>query len=386
MDTWWRNPKELDSDQRAVIALPPDGSFLVKGPPGSGKTNLLLLRANYLTINEHPNLTVVVFNRTLREFIRAGAENYNFSPDRIVTLRQMLDTLLSEANVEHDVKEDFHADRVSRLAAVNDVFEMGREPIYDVILLDESQDYLADELRLFKRLSHHIFLVADSRQQIYAGGSKPDLMEDLVDKVLSLRYHYRNGQPICDVADAIGATFSMGYDPIGPTCNYNSPKLKPSVEVEQRDLDAQIGIIAERLKVQLRTYPGELLGVICPRNVDLKKIAVGLEAKGLGPDLCVQQRDEGYQPIEPTKSIWVSSVHSAKGLEFRAVHFACAEYVSQFGPEQKRLAYTGVTRAKTSLSIFHDGVLPAYFDSAVNRFRISTPGHVEIGAAFGPKR
>jgi superfamily I DNA/RNA helicase len=56
MDAWWRELQELREEQRDVIALPPEGSFLVNGPPGSGKTNLLLLRANYLANTEHSNL------------------------------------------------------------------------------------------------------------------------------------------------------------------------------------------------------------------------------------------------------------------------------------------------------------------------------------------
>jgi superfamily I DNA and RNA helicase len=90
METWWRELRELDAAQRDVIALPPEGSFLVNGPPGSGKTNLLLLRANYLANTQHSNLAIIVFNRTLREFIRAGSHLYNFDPDNVLTSRQFL--------------------------------------------------------------------------------------------------------------------------------------------------------------------------------------------------------------------------------------------------------------------------------------------------------
>jgi superfamily I DNA/RNA helicase len=50
MDSWWRELGDLNDEQRNVIKLPAEGSFLVNGPPGSGKTNLLLLRANYLVV------------------------------------------------------------------------------------------------------------------------------------------------------------------------------------------------------------------------------------------------------------------------------------------------------------------------------------------------
>src|SRR5258706_20857 len=97
MDTWWRELRDLDADQRAVIALDAEGSFLVKGPPGSGKTNLLLLRANYLTNTEHSNLVIVVFNRTLCEFIRAGANRYDFDRRNVLTSSQFFLRLLGEA-------------------------------------------------------------------------------------------------------------------------------------------------------------------------------------------------------------------------------------------------------------------------------------------------
>ncbi len=49
-ETWWVEEGQLDDDQRKVAELKSKGSYLIKGPPGSGKTNLLLLRAKYLTL------------------------------------------------------------------------------------------------------------------------------------------------------------------------------------------------------------------------------------------------------------------------------------------------------------------------------------------------
>ena len=47
--SWWFDISDLDEDQTDVIELPPDGNYLILGPPGSGKTNLLLIRAEYLS-------------------------------------------------------------------------------------------------------------------------------------------------------------------------------------------------------------------------------------------------------------------------------------------------------------------------------------------------
>lgn len=383
METWWRELRDLDEAQRNVIALPPEGSFLVNGPPGSGKTNLLLLRANYLTNSEHANLAIIVFTRTLREFIRAGGGLYDFDPDNVLTSRQFFERLLAEAHGVYDASPKFDVDRHNRLAALERAIPTGRNPLFDVILLDEAQDYLPGELKLFRRLAHDIFMVADLRQQIYPGESVKELLEGIVDQVLPLHLHYRSGQPICDVADRIGNTFAMGYDPILPTCNYNSPELRPSVEVFEGEIQAQAEEIARRLVLQRRTYPDGLLGVVCPRLAELRIIADTLRATALGPELCIQDREDGYQAIQDARPIWVSTVHSAKGLEFRALHFASAEFVRSFDSEQKRLAYTGVTRAKTSLVIYHDAALPRYFDAALNAIRPPTRGATDLGVAFG---
>ena len=61
--TWWTKPEQLDPDQRKAIALPLTGDHLIVGPPGSGKTNLVLLRAAYLQAKGKSNFSVFTFGR-----------------------------------------------------------------------------------------------------------------------------------------------------------------------------------------------------------------------------------------------------------------------------------------------------------------------------------
>jgi hypothetical protein len=71
-------------------------------------------------------------------------------------------------------------------------------------------------------------------------------------------------------------------------------------------------------------------------------------------------------------------------LEVRALHFAAAEYVKKV-PHQRNVGFTAVTRAKTSLAIYHDGDLKGWFESAVAGMQ-PPKGPPTLGALFKGKK
>src|SRR5438552_18866593 len=92
--TWWKDEKELKHEQSALLDLDKDQNLLGQGPPGSGKTNLLLLRANQLYLGEFPNLHVVVFGSLLKQFIQMGGLQYKFPNDKIITHTRLFNDVL----------------------------------------------------------------------------------------------------------------------------------------------------------------------------------------------------------------------------------------------------------------------------------------------------
>src|SRR3982751_2706808 len=87
MDTsWWVSKDDLDDTQLAFINLPARGKYSLVGPAGSGKTNLLLLRALFVAGSGDKNVLVVTYTNDLCDFIRSGlAKTGLFEPDQVKT-------------------------------------------------------------------------------------------------------------------------------------------------------------------------------------------------------------------------------------------------------------------------------------------------------------
>ena len=146
---WWIGESDLDIYQKNVIGIAAEGNHLVTGPPGSGKTNILLLRANYLTLFGKPNITIVVFTRTLRKFIASGGREYDFSSDKIMTCNKWQRDILHQYGISCNPPEGFAEQRKYLAEKIGELVQKRNlSSIYDAILLDEAQDYLPAEIEL----------------------------------------------------------------------------------------------------------------------------------------------------------------------------------------------------------------------------------------------
>ena len=55
------------------------------------------------------------------------------------------------------------------------------------------------------------------------------------------------------------------------------------------------------------------------------------------------------------RPIHALTIHGAKGTEFRAVHMFATEDLLNFPMNRRRLGFTAITRAKTSLNAYRTG-------------------------------
>src|SRR5437016_5056953 len=139
--TWWLDPGELNEEQEPIINLPIGDSYLITGPPGSGKTNLVLLRANYLYLSAIQNIEVVVFTRTLREFIASGGGQYDFPVAKVKTGIKFLERLLHRYGVPLTLPDTFPERRVYLLEETQKlVADKNLADLFETILLDEGHN------------------------------------------------------------------------------------------------------------------------------------------------------------------------------------------------------------------------------------------------------
>lgn len=356
MATFWLNTDDLDDEQwNAVEEVPESSSFLLRGPAGSGKTNILLLRAKWLTLKKLSDFKIVVFTGSLRKFVETGCAQYGVNPDSVVTQMTFFKSLLQEYSVPFELSNNFELDRNILAGKVMSLIDEKSIPqtYCEALLVDEAQDYTDTELLVFSRLTKRLVLAVDSRQSIYKTTHTPDLPEKLVgENVITLKYHYRSGLRLCKVADAILAD-SATYPKLQGECKYDEAARPSSVtRVECDSFHKQIDEILANLRDQVDLYADEKIGVLFPKREQAEEFKQALAISDMADSLLAD-------------TIRVDTLHAAKGWEFRAVHLGGCEVLPRMGPTQKRLIYTGVLRGKTSAHVYYSGHLPGYLDAAL---------------------
>src|ERR1043166_2690688 len=172
--TWWAKPDDLDQAQRTFIQLPPQGRYILDGPPGSGKTNLLLLRAQFVAGSGEKNVLIVTYTNTLADFIRSGIALKNLiSSSQIRTFHswavEHVRQYLGWTAVPLKKKQEFDDNaRQKLLEAVQQANKKApSKKLYSAIFVDEAQDLSIEELEGLLCLSDNVCICGDVRQGLY---------------------------------------------------------------------------------------------------------------------------------------------------------------------------------------------------------------------------
>src|ERR1700732_1554811 len=144
MSLWWVKKEQLDRDQIKLIEnLPLRQNHLILGPPGSGKTNVLLRRAQFVRGQEMPNVLVLTFTRPLTEFVKTGCfddQGREIFPQSCVTTLESWLGRLYRQHGEALPEETADLQEWKKLLAAGAVMFRNQDllPPYDALFVDEA--------------------------------------------------------------------------------------------------------------------------------------------------------------------------------------------------------------------------------------------------------
>ena len=350
---------QLTRDQRAVVELRPDRHHLVMGPPGSGKTQVLLHRARWLRQTYHvppESFCVLVYTNVLTYFLRQSLDFLGIAKENVRTfddwcadlwdqfVRKPKPRTLRDKRGKSFV--DFSAVRSGVLQSLQTSASVGAvasrpKPGLDFVLVDEGQDLDATAYGILSLAAKHLTVFADARQQIYEGGASVLEMQKhlgLTGQTASLLPAYRNSPDVAKLA----SYFGNAYEGL----NYLAlERQKPCLYVAA-DWDDEMDHLADVLRE--RRLLNHKCGIIVPTNRDLFGVAKKLGERGVEVHKAIPTRRGGTPPDFDSLTPTIASYHNAKGLTFDCVlmpKLVEANFKRVEGERRRRLLLVGITRA-----------------------------------------
>jgi superfamily I DNA/RNA helicase len=345
---------QLTREQRAVVELRPDRHHLVLGPPGSGKTQVLLHRGRWLRdrLKTPPErFKIFVYTNVLSQFLRQSLDLLSIADSNVQTFDDWCGELWTEyvggrkPTIATGKKKgpvtvtDYMGIR-AKLAQVLE-FKPPAQKRLDFALVDEGQDLTRDAYRILRALSTHVSVFADARQQIFEGGlGEAEILRELTITQQSAAFlpAYRNSPDVAKLASYFGTRFDGQ--------NYAAKEReKPSFYVAadwDEEVDQIARVLRERMHLNQRTC------IIVPQNRDLYGIAGRLSERGIEVQKATAAR-KGQEPAD-FESITpkIATYHSAKGLTFDCAilpRLVELNFKRLSGERRCRLLTVGISRA-----------------------------------------
>ncbi|HDT4029266.1 TPA: ATP-dependent helicase [Klebsiella aerogenes] len=372
--SWWRSREEMDEDQTNFITLPAKGRYALIGPPGSGKTNLLLLRALYTAGTGEKNVLILTYTKSLADFIRTGiGKSGLITIDQVKTFHAWVYSHILEHLGERPLPPGSDFDDNARQLLLEMLLEANNrlpgKKIYSAIFVDEAQDLTFDELNALLCLSENVCISGDENQGIYRRDGL-----SAIDKLgltpHYLRQHFRIGQKIARVADRLCPNDNKNNG-LEATSNYNpksqgesSAKLIVCINVED-----QFKRMCEIIEIQLDAFKDDNIGVFCGKKeslIELREMFLNTKFSDL---VAVHGLEDGAG-FYSEKRIHIMTIHSSKGTEFRAVHIFKAEDLNHYPLNRTRVSYTAVTRARTALNVYRSAETNRNLESAMSEPKV----------------
>ncbi len=371
MATWLIPFSDLTPEQQRAIQFTPDRHRVIFGAPGSGKTQILLHRANHLAreFNVPPSrFRIFVFNNVLKNYIQSALRLLDLPDDSILTYDNWCN-LYYTSKISARIPRDRTNPGPDYDAIRKAVFEHVRassngKPEYDFILVDEGQDLDPVSFETIKMISKHVTVCMDNNQRIYDSGAvESEVMRQLglSKRNMSLLGAYRCCPYVIKMASRFIEDANEREIYVNQAKTDQTERQTPLLYYASGAEDAKKRMIEV---IKARQAKGDRIGIFFYTNRHVYGYAKGLKEAGL--DVEVQRAQDGtnYRPLDFTSERpKVLTYHSAKGLTFDTVimpQLIESSFPGRRSVSIERLMFVGISRATkwVFLSTYEDARFP----------------------------
>ena len=360
----------MDRQQETLARSLGDGHRVVRGVAGSGKTLILVYRARRLA-EAFPQHTFLLscYNRSLASELRRSLPTIRMSSSRPFTF-------LSAARFATQDCSDplFGSDDSGELrAAVGlEALEKGALTRYRAVFLDEAQD-----LRTQRPPVHHPSRGRALQRRPDRRGCRAERLPTGVQleaggragarSFENLRRNYRNTREVLELAHG----FLVGEGVDESSLDFEDESVIVPPEAAMRTGAPATVVLCEEEELVARTLEvvhqalaettaPKTVGVLTMSNrqaIDIERRlrVASIEHFFVTDPQKKENRDHVDEAIDP---VILSTVYSAKGMEFATVVLVCTPRHGQEAEELRRSIYVGMTRATARLTVLAESSHP----------------------------
>ncbi len=338
--------QQLTKEQDKINNLPLDGTWLVTGPPGTGKTVMALYRSKMIT-DRRQKAVLLMYGRLLSQYTTQAVEELEIE-GVVHPFVSWWASFCRKRWGEYPRVAPYVAD----WPAIVELFrEQGlEEDILPYLLVDEGQDLPKSFFVFASRLATRLTVFADENQRLHKLNSTLEDIRNAIepDGEYALKKNYRNSRRIAEVAAA--------FYPGGPTGVPDLPGGS-GLAVQLRQF-ADVPAAAVQIANLATTDAQEHIGVLVPRVEDVDAYVEALQALDVNVQWYTSKSTGPGPEVDFTvPGVVVTTWVSAKGLEFETVFVA--ELQSHWhrldDPALRMQLYVLASRARDRLTFTYTG-------------------------------
>ncbi|MBI2747057.1 MAG: NERD domain-containing protein [Burkholderiales bacterium] len=369
----------MDLQQEQIARTLGEGHRVIHGVAGSGKTMILVFRAQQLAAAARPDQPILVlcYNRTLAQRITTLLRERGVDENLVLcrTFHAWCQDMVRAYQL--DVPQDQQGNDYwqALVHAVNRAVQTGLVPggQYLALLIDEAHDFdetwLQMAVRMVNPASNSLLVLYDDAQSIYQKQRRKFSFSSVgiqaQGRTSVLKLNYRNTAEVLALAMQCAANLVAerpepedAIQTVQPATAGRRGPLPVLIEASNPAEEAEL--IAERVAkaVSEGKSPNDI-AVLFRTRIRIDGVSLALQRKGIAIQAMRAQGATRFDWSKP--SVKLITLHSAKGLEFPLVFIAGLDsmpWKDEPLEEEVRLLYVGMTRSTHSLVLTAAGNSP----------------------------